>query len=244
MKQDVSFMESETVLKKYYASYLYNVRKLKKSSVAHYFDALNNISKRLKEKGLVKENIYEIGDLEQLERVRSILYQDPEFIEIDTRGRRMYSAGLNNYYRFACGTGLQKICENQISLDIPIHAQESIVIQQESWKRSGIIKTHVLELADYKCELDRRHESFIAEKTKKPYMEGHHAIPMKFQPNFKHSLDVYANIVCLCPICHRKIHHGLSNDKKLMLNQIYHERADRLANSGIQISKNEFLSLF
>lgn len=239
-----SYYESESILKKYYANYLFNVRKLSKSSVTHYLDALNSISRRLKKKGLVKENIYEIGDLEQLNQIREILFQDPDFIEINTRGRRMYSSGLNNYLRFASGTDLQAISEKLHSLDIPIDSQETVLIQHEVWKRSGIIKTQVLELAEYKCEINANHESFIAERNKKPYMEGHHAIPMRFQARFKHSLDVYANIVCLCPLCHRKIHYGISDDRFPLLDQIYYSRSDRLANSGIPISKQEFFSLF
>ncbi|MBK7212436.1 MAG: hypothetical protein IPH88_03860 [Bacteroidales bacterium] len=35
--------------------------------------------------------------------------------------------------------------------------------------------------ADFKCEIDSFHNTFIAEKTKLPFMEAHHFIPMKFQ---------------------------------------------------------------
>ena len=96
-------------------------------------------------------------------------------------------------------------------------------------------------MADYCCEIDETHQTFIAENTNKPYMEGHHAIPMRFQEQFDHSLDVYANIICLCPLCHRRIHHGLSKDRELMANKIYLSRADRLANSGIELSRDNFL---
>ena len=48
-----------SVLKEYYARYLIEIKGVKQSTVRHYYDALNNISSRLKEKGLIKENIYE-----------------------------------------------------------------------------------------------------------------------------------------------------------------------------------------
>ena len=83
----------------------------------------------------------------------------------------------------------------------------------------------------------------LLKKNKLPYMESHHAIPMKLQPNFGKSLDVYANVVCLCPICHKRIHCGVKDDKKLMLDAIYSKRADRLANSGIKLSRTEFTEL-
>lgn len=28
-------------------------------------------------------------------------------------------------------------------------------------------------------------------------MEGHHALPMKYQDRFNHSLDIYSNVVCV-----------------------------------------------
>ena len=71
-------------------------------------------------------------------------------------------------------------------------------------------------------------------------MEGHHAIPMKAQNSFKTSLDVYANVVCLCPICHRMLHYGIVDEKNVLLNKIYNKRADRLANCGIKLSREDF----
>lgn len=53
-----------SILKEYYARYLTDIRKNSQSTVKHYFDALNNISRRLKEKSLVRENIYEVADID------------------------------------------------------------------------------------------------------------------------------------------------------------------------------------
>lgn len=66
---------------------------------------------------------------------------------------------------------------------------------------------------------------------------------MNMQDKFDKSIDVYANVVCLCPICHRLIHYGLETEKKNLLNQIYETRIDRLVSSGIEISKNDFIDL-
>ena len=91
--------------------------------------------------------------------------------------------------------------------------------------------------------MNKKHISFIAEQSKKQYMEGHHVIPIHFQSRFDNSLDIYANIICMCPICHRKIHYGLKEDRQIMMNQIYHQRANRLSNCGIKLSKQEFMEL-
>lgn len=229
-----------STLKEYYSRYLISVRGLTQSSVAHYIDALNNISRRLREKNLVNKDIYEIMNLEQLSYIRNVLFNDPDFIVQNERGRRMYSAGLNNYYRFASGEGFQKSKEVIAAFDIPLQPEEPVVVQQTIYKRSEILRTQALTIANYKCEIDGDHQSFIAENTKKPYMEGHHAIPMRLQDSFDHSLDVYANLVCLCPVCHRRIHYGIVDDRKQMLKLIYHNRADRLANSGIKLGMDEF----
>lgn len=81
------------------------------------------------------------------------------------------------------------------------------------------------------------------DKNHKPYMESHHAVSMRLQHHFKNSLDVYANVVCLCPVCHRRIHYGMKEDKCQMLNQIYVSRSERLAHSEIGMSQQEFIDL-
>lgn len=236
-------INNEAVLQEYYSRYLKNVRGLSDSSVKHYFDALNNISWRLKKLNLVKESIYEISELDRLIEIREILYSDADFLEQDRRGRRMYSAGLNNYCRFAQGEGFTEAKEKIMIMDIPIKAEEAINRKSKLWKRSGIIRGQAIEIAGYNCEIDDSHESFIAERTHHPYMEAHHAIPMNKQDKFRNSLDVYANIVCLCPLCHRRIHYGIKVDRIRMLNQIYESRVSRLYNCGIRLSKEEFLNI-
>lgn len=45
--QRIHSFENQAVLKEYYAKYLKDVRKVSDSTVKHYFDALNNISRYL-----------------------------------------------------------------------------------------------------------------------------------------------------------------------------------------------------
>ena len=232
-----------SVLKEYYSRYLLEVRNLKKSSVDHYFDALKYISRRLKEKGIIAEDIYEVMDIDYLIALKENLNSDQSFLEVDARGHRMYSVGLNNYIRFAQGKDILTSGEQLRKMDTPIKPEKPNTVIQTVWKRSNILRTQVIEFADYKCELDSSHQSFIAEKDNRMYMEGHHAIPMKLQDKFDKSLDVYANIVCLCPICHRRIHYGLTKDRQEMISRLYFSRADRLDHSGLTISKDDFVKL-
>ena len=116
-------------------------------------------------------------------------------------------------------------------------------IERTTWKRSDIIKRQTIESAGYICEINMKHNTFISESTNKQYMEGHHAIPLKQQEYFDKGIDIYANIICLCPNCHRLLHYGLKNSKEILLKQIYEERFMLLAHSGINISKREFIEL-
>lgn len=230
-------------LKEYYVRYLQKNRGSSPSTAKHYLDALNNISRRLVSKQLVHTDIYEITDLDYLESVRDILFADPEFVAQNQRGNQMYSAGLNNYIRFASGEAYKDLFGKMEAMDIPLKSEAPITVAQTVWKRSNILRIQTLICADFKCEIDRRHETFIAEKTGKPYMESHHAIPMRQQPHFDNSLDVYANLVCLCPICHRKIHYGIRTNRIDMMRQLYQKRSSRLAKSGIILSLTEFIEV-
>ncbi len=241
--QRVEQVNRTATLKEYYGRFLREVRGLSDSSVRHYFDALNNISRRLVAKQLIHRDIYEVTNLEYLTNLKEILFADPEFIELNERGNQMYSAGLNNYLRFASGESFVTMLGSIDRMDMPIKPEEPIVVEQTIWRRSTVLRNQVLAAADYKCEINGSHETFIAEKTGKPYMESHHAIPMRLQPSFNNSLDIYANIICLCPICHRRVHYGIRSERTVMIQQIYHNRASRLANSGIRLSQDEFIEL-
>lgn len=44
-------------------------------------------------------------------------------------------------------------------------------------------------------------------------------------------------------ICHRLLHYSVDLEKEDILGRIYYDRADRLAVSGIRISKSDFMKL-
>ena len=74
------------------------------------------------------------------------------------------------------------------------------------------------------------------------YFEAHHLIPICKQAGYKNSLDVAANLICVCPNCHRRLHLGKNDEVQEILKSIYDIRAVRLANSGIEIGKDAFLA--
>lgn len=231
---------NEYVLLAYYNKYLKEIRKVSDSTVNHYQDALKYISKYLVQRGKLRQTIYEIQDIGELETIRTYLYNDLDFVALDKRGHQMYSAGLNNYLKFARGEGFASIQQQIGVMDIEIPATQRQISCTETWKRSSIIKIQSLEFAGYQCEINEKHKTFIAKSTERPYMEGHHALPMKYQDRFLQSLDVYANIICLCPTCHRLLHYGMDSERKIILNKVYYERSERLAASGIRVSREDF----
>ena len=233
----------EYVLLTYYAEYLKKIRKVSDSTIKHYQQAMRYISKFLVEKEKIKQSIYEIQNLDELVIIKEYLYSEPEFIELDTRGHRMYSAGFNNYFKFANGKGFENIHQQIEVMDIEIPVTNKQLLVADTWRRSSIIKMQSIESAGYECEVNPTHVTFTAKSTGMPYMEGHHALPMKCQDRFKSSLDIYANIVCLCPTCHRLLHYGIASEKANVIDKIYYDRADRLAASGIKVGKNEFENL-
>lgn len=234
---------NEYVLMTYYVKYLKEIRKVSDSTVKHYQDALRYISKYLVQKEKLQQTVYEIQDIGELEIIKTYLYSDPDFVALDKRGHQMYSAGFNNYYKFASGEGFANIHQQIEVLDTEVPVADKHTRIQTAWSRSSIIKIQSIESAGYLCEVNPEHQTFTARSTGHPYMEGHHALPMKYQDKFDKSLDVYANIICLCPVCHRLLHYGVETEKENVLNKIYYDRSDRLAASGIKISKADFEKL-
>ena len=231
---------NEYVLMTYYIKYLKEIRKVSDSTVNHYQNALRYISEYLVQKNKLNRTIYEIQNIEELERIKTSLYEDPDFLLLNDRGHRMYSAGFNNYIEFASGQGFTNIHKQICVMDtkFPVVEKQSSIVK--AWKRSSIIKIQSIESAGFQCEVNPAHTTFTSKSTGYPYMEGHHALPMRYQNKFSNSLDVYANIVCLCPTCHRLLHYGVESEKLNVINQIYFDRADRLAASGIRISNEDF----
>ncbi|SOC17843.1 HNH endonuclease [Pseudobutyrivibrio ruminis] len=106
-------------------------------------------------------------------------------------------------------------------------------------KRDPRKRLNAMVLADFKCEIDPTHETFISRSTNRQYVESHHLIPMEFHEDFNSSLDVEENIVCLCSNCHNKIHYGIDND--VLIKQLFEKRKSLLHDAGLDISEEQLL---
>ncbi len=118
---------------------------------------------------------------------------------------------------------------------------EIIEGKNKKYKRNSTKAKRAIIYSKYKCNIDENHESFIA-KNGKPYMEAHHLIPMSAQEDFINSLDVDANIVSLCSVCHRKLHHGNNIQQELL--KLFIDRVGLLKKSGIDISFEQLIKYY
>ncbi len=85
-----------------------------------------------------------------------------------------------------------------------------------------------MKQSHYQCEYDADHSLFVAHSTNKPYLEAHHLIPMSMQKTLSKSLDTLHNIYCLCPHCHRAIHHAKKNTVKEIITVLVSKRPEVL----------------
>jgi hypothetical protein len=92
----------------------------------------------------------------------------------------------------------------------------------------------------FKCifasDTDPHHTFMKPDNT--PYMEIHHLIPVGQQSNFINKLDTKANLVPVCPLCHRKLHHGKKSDVDMLLAKLFAERSSLLIQSGLDKTNN------
>lgn len=110
------------------------------------------------------------------------------------------------------------------------------------------IANTVIELTGYKCEyavsIGKKHNLFIG-KSKHPFMEGHHLVPMKAAKDFfPLNLDRPSNIVPLCPGCHALLHHASKDEREKVLKVLYENHIEQLNVDGIYISFEKLLTKY
>ena len=113
-----------------------------------------------------------------------------------------------------------------------------------AWPRDPAISAIALKNANFKCEVDASHVTFISKVSCKPFMEAHHFIPMEYQESFNVSLDVPENILSLCPNCHREFHHADNEAKKNLVMKFFKERNKQLETRGIYVDVQSLIELY
>ena len=125
---------------------------------------------------------------------------------------------------------------------IPKPQKPQGTLKTYTYSRNKRVACNALQHANYQCEINSNHVTFIRKSNGTPYVEPHHLVPMAFQDDFDVSLDREQNIVTLCSNCHRKIHYGL--DKEKVLRTLYKERKSALEDIGIEITVEELIQMY
>lgn len=125
--------------------------------------------------------------------------------------------------------------DNELPIRTTISTRETIIRR----KASMII---ALDRANYNCEVDKKHPSFIRKSNLKNYTEAHHLIPLEFQCEFNHSLDIPDNIVSLCSNCHNQLHYGINKEE--ILKKLYEERKEKLKKNKIEITFEQLCKFY
>jgi predicted HNH restriction endonuclease len=112
----------------------------------------------------------------------------------------------------------------------------------KSYPRDPVAAKRALCHAEFACEYNTAHDSFPRMIDGRPYMETHHLIPLQYADNFKVSIDVPENIVCLCSTCHNRIHYG--QDKQKMVEKLWSLRKNDLHEVGISLELPDILHIY
>lgn len=136
--------------------------------------------------------------------------------------------------------GLDKVLESEVHFDYvytPKPEKKSAPVFRNNIKiypRNKATALRALAIAEFHCEVDAQHPTFIRKRMNKNYTEPHHLIPLEYSDEFDVSLDVEANIISLCSNCHNQLHYG--RDYEIVLKPLYNERKEMLKLAGIDIS--------
>ncbi|MCL2789474.1 MAG: HNH endonuclease [Desulfobulbus sp.] len=116
-------------------------------------------------------------------------------------------------------------------------------------KKNSSFAKRALQDAEYTCQVDSTHKTFITVYDV-PYMEGHHLIPCTvdrseaFMKEYKKNIDCVANIICICPTCHRAVHFGDENTKTEKIKVMFAKQIEKLKKVGINITEGELLEFY
>jgi hypothetical protein len=125
----------------------------------------------------------------------------------------------------------------------PEDRKDPIVIGENySYPRNKVIALKALKRANYDCEIDNGHPSFMRKTNGTKYTEPHHLVPMSEQDRYENSLDVQANIISLCSNCHNELHYGQNPEP--LLRKLYTNRKEELEAAGISISFEDLIKLY
>lgn len=170
------------------------------------------------------------------------LKKEIEEREVDVAYRRKRMKTIFEHIKFYEAS--QEFTENKkISYSPSKKAPKYQQSKRQTYQRDIHLNEFVLQEKNYCCEINKEHPTFLRQSNNTPYMEIHHLIPMCYQDQFEYSLDVPANMICLCSNCHREIHYGTRRADLLL--KLYENRQNSLVESGLILKNiNELYEMY
>ena len=223
-----------------------------------YIKINENLDEYFYENFYSRQNIEELDDvMKSIESYKEFLYNCQEFNvdivssdKVKRKKRRKYKPKEDGekydaeYVMEVDQTETESETPNNNHLNPPTTRQRTSTIPE----RKPYIGKRAIKNANYICQNDSKHLTFLSKTTNKPFMEPHHLIPMEFaneiweQQNI--NIDCEENIVCLCPICHSAIHYGTDDVKKALIEKMYDLKIEDYSRIRLNISLDDLIDMY
>ena len=224
LKKENRFLTLKEIYDKYISSF----------DVSQYQDYQSLIRRKINSRCLDRD-LYEEG-------------KEPLFFSLCPKKTRGNQYGLIEWNKDFIMSSLNDSISNNFVNRLPNNPvfDEVSLVEVDEVKKFSLVKSNLrsavyvlqaLNNANYMCEYENTHVSFIRKSNGKNYTEAHHLIPLSFQNEFKYSLDVPVNIISLCSNCHNQLHYG--KDIVCILRKLYNSRIEDLKKFKIDCTFEE-----
>lgn len=132
----------------------------------------------------------------------------------------------------------------EFQADKLVKPQKSLRQGIESYPRSLRVSYLAKVKSGWSCELDSRHQTFIAQVDGKNFVEAHHLVPMAVQEYYRYTLDFTDNVTTLCPNCHRLVHLAGYRERSAAVTKLFCKRESTYRQHGIEIDQKLLLSFY
>lgn len=247
----------ELLNQKKFEEHLKTIRKLSDSSIAKYARQAHN--RILKDLGI---SFYDIESMNELHQLLLDVKNLEKHMEKDPK--RMYSAAVSNYIKFNAyqneyaylveEASYLYLVEKELTTKLQDHTRDKTIHPSppaelranstQIYQRSRRVAAEAIQNSNYLCQIDSNHAFFKSRTTKKNYVEAHHIIPISTQALFEYSIDCVPNIASLCPVCHRQIHYGYSEDRTKLLEVLWDKQYRKIEKAGIELRFKEVVEMY
>lgn len=115
------------------------------------------------------------------------------------------------------------------------HTPKYVEFAGRSIAREPLFSRQAIVDSGYICSYSGEPTPFISKRTKKPYLEAHHLIPLGLEPILGFPVDFPENIFALNPLWHKAVHHAEPATVRAILSKLATQRPNLLSAKGLDI---------